>query len=152
MAKFQFKLDVLLEARKRNEDHCRCDVASLERKRQGLEDSLRLRQEHIGASRRSVRDRLVGRIESSAVRMQANASLALMRDAQRTVLELAGLHRRLQEARRILTDASVKRRAIELLRDRRFQEWRRHHVRREQAAQDELAIINAARTRLEDAL
>jgi flagellar export protein FliJ len=75
-----------------------------------------------------------------------------MRDAQRTVLELAGLHRRLQEARCLLTDASVKRRAIELLRDRRFQEWRRNHVRREQAAQDELAIINASRTRLEDAL
>lgn len=151
MAKFRFKLDVLLNARKRAEDRCRCDVAALERERQGLEDSLRLRQERIGESRRSVRDHLVGRIESSAVRMQANASLSLMRDAQRTVLELAGLHRRLQEARRLLTDAAVKRRAIELLRDRRFQEWRRHQVRREQAGQDELAIISAARTRLENA-
>ena len=147
MAKFRFDLDVLLKTRKLAEDRCRCAVATLERERKGLEDSLRNRQNHIGESRRSVRSELVGSIKSTMVRMQANASLALMRDAQRTVLELAGLHRRLQEARRILTDAAVKRRAIELLRDQRYAQWKRNHARREQAAQDELATISAARNR-----
>lgn len=151
MAKFQFKLEGVLKARAHEEDRCLCEVAKLEQARQDLEDSLRRRQQRIGESRRSVRDRLVGSIQSASVRMQANASLSLMRDAQRTVLELAGLHRQLEEARRLLTDASVKRRAIELLRERRYQEWKRDLVRREQSSQDELAIFRAARIRWEGA-
>ena len=152
MAKFKFKLDALLRMRTREEDRCRCEVAALDRERTALEDSLRQRQQRIGAARQTVRSELVGTIAASTVRMQANASLAIMRDAQKVVLELAGLHRRLVEARGRLKDASVKRRAIELLRDRRHEIHRKEIARREQAQQDALAITKAAQQRWEESL
>ena len=117
-----------------------------------LEDGLRQRQVRLSESKRSVRDQLVGTIETSHVRMQANASLAIMRDAERTVLELAGIHQRLEEARSKLREAAKRRRAIELLKEQRVMEWRRSEARAEQLALDELAMIRAARSNQEEIL
>ena len=152
MAKFRFELDPVLRARQREEDVIQRDVARLQRQRTILEDGLRNRQVRLSESKRSVRDQLVGTIETSNVRMQATASLAIMRDAERTVLELAGIHQRLEEARSKLREAAKRRRAIELLRERRVVEWRRNEARAEQLALDELAVIRAARTNQEEIL
>ena len=65
--------------------------------------------------------------------------------AQRTVLELAGLLRRLESARAELLEAAKRRKAVELLKDRRFEEWRSDQNRRELAAVDELAVMAAGR-------
>lgn len=152
MAKFRFELDPVLRARQREEDVIQRDVARLQRQRTMLEDGLRNRQVRLSESKRSVRDQLVGTIETSNVRMQATASLAIMRDAERTVLELAGIHQRLEEARSKLREAAKRRRAIELLREQRVMEWRRNEARVEQLALDELAVIRAARTNQEEIL
>ena len=152
MAKFRFELDPVLRARQREEDVIQRDVARLQRQRTILEDGLRNRQVRLSESKRSVRDQLVGTIETSNVRMQATASLAIMRDAERTVLELAGIHQRLEEARSKLREAAKRRRAIELLREQRVEEWRRNEARAEQLALDELAVIRAARTNQEEIL
>ena len=106
MAKFRFELDPVLRARQREEDVIQRDVTRLHRQRTTLEDGLRNRQVRLSESKRSVRDQLVGTIRTSDVRMQANASLAIMRDAERTVLELAGIHQRLEEARSRLREAA----------------------------------------------
>ena len=152
MAKFRFELDPVLRARQREEDVIQRDVARLQRQRTMLEDGLRNRQVRLSESKRPVRDQLVGTIETSNVRMQATASLAIMRDAERTVLELAGIHQRLEEARSKLREAAKRRRAIELLREQRVMEWRRNEARVEQLALDELAVIRAARTNQEEIL
>ena len=152
MAKFRFELDPVLRARQREEDVIQRDVARLQRQRTILEDGLRNRQVRLSESKRSVRDQLVGTIETSNVRMQATASLAIMRDAERTVLELAGIHQRLEEARSKLREAAKRRRAIELLREQRVEEWRRNEARAEQLALDELAVIRSARTNQEEIL
>ena len=150
MARFRFQLEPLLRARQRAEDVVEREVARLEQARTGLEDALRGRQHRLSESKRSVRGQLVGTIEASTVRMQANASLAIMRDAQRTVLELAGLHRQLEQAREQLREAARKRRAIELLKERQMEEWRRMQARAEQLLLDELAISRTSRQRRED--
>jgi flagellar export protein FliJ len=77
--------------------------------------------------------------------MHASSSMQILRDAQRIVLELAGVHKRLEAARAELIEATKQRRAVELLRDRRFAEWRNAENKRETAAIDELAVIAAAR-------
>jgi flagellar biosynthesis chaperone FliJ len=41
--------------------------------------------------------------------------------------------------------AAVRRRAVELLRERRFQDWLDEQRRKEQAAGDELAVMRASR-------
>ena len=149
MAKFRFELQAVLNARLRAEELQQRRVAELEASRRKLEDGLRARQARIGESRAQLRGRLMGAIDPSMLRGQANASLVGMRDAQRVVLELAGIHRRLQSVMAELRAASRDRRAVEILKERRFEEWRREQDRREQAELDEIAMIRGSRRLME---
>lgn len=145
MPRFVFKLDPLLRVRERAEQTRQITVAQLERRRIELEDKLRRHQQDIAAGKRELGRRLVGRLEVHELRMQGNAALSLSRHAQRTVVELAGLHTRLDEARVALIAATRERRSIELLRDRAHARWREDQERLEVATTDELAVIGAAR-------
>ncbi|MDG2020676.1 MAG: flagellar FliJ family protein [Phycisphaerales bacterium] len=149
MATFRFELQAVLDTRLRAEELCQCRVAELEASRRRLEDGLRAQQARIGESREQLRGRLLGSIDANTLRGQANASLAGMRDAQRVVLELAGIHRRLQSVVEELRAASRDRRAVEILKERRFEDWRREQDRREQAELDELALIRGSRRLME---
>lgn len=145
MPRFRFQLQAVLDARQRVEDARRRDVAELEAERHRLEDGLRRRQASIVNAREDARDGLVGQVMPHRLRAAANASMSLMRDAQRSVLELAGVHRRLETARTALSQASKDRRAIELVKERRFEAWKTDLERREQAALDEISTNAGAR-------
>jgi len=149
MPRFRFQLQAVLDARLRAEREEHRRVAEMETERRRLEDGLRRRQSQIGEARSQLRGRLEGRIDASSLRGQANASLAEMRDAQRVVLELAGIHRRLETLREGLRAASRARRAVEILKERRFEAWRREQDRREQAELDEMAVIRGSRRTVE---
>jgi flagellar export protein FliJ len=76
--------------------------------------------------------------------------MQLMRTAQRLVLELAGVHKRLEAARAGLIEATKQRRAMELLHDRQLARFKAAIERRETAAFDDMAVIAAARADLAD--
>ena len=120
-------------------------VADLERQRLDLEDSLRRQQQFISAGKRSLQDRLLGSVDITALRMHAGSTIQLMRRANQIVLELAGVYKRLDAARGELIEATKDRRAIELLRERRFEQWKAAINKAEDAAIDELAVQAAAR-------
>jgi flagellar FliJ protein len=147
MAGFRFKLEAVLELRRREERDRQLVVASLEHDRLALEERIRSLQRGIVQERHDLRDRLGGGdvIQFANVRVQANAGLHMVARAQRAVLELAGVHQRLDAARAKLLEATRKRKAVEVLRDRRFDEWRREQSRREAAEMDELAVMAAHR-------
>lgn len=123
----------------------------MERARRRLEEDLRQRQVRLGACKASVRAELVGSVNAKVLRIQANASLSLMRDAQRSVLELAGIHRQLEAARTTLVGRAAARRAIERLREQRLAAWKVQEKRRDQAVMDELSIqrIGSSKSKLE---
>jgi flagellar export protein FliJ len=77
--------------------------------------------------------------------MQANASLHLVARAQQAVLELAGLHRRIDAARLELLKATTDRKAVELLKERRRREWVDEQRRREDAELDEINVMRHGR-------
>ena len=145
MPKFRFNLQPVLESRKMTEQKHQRIVAQFERQRMTLEDELRRRQAGISQGKSQLRDSLTGTIDVQALRMHASSSMQILREAQRIVLELAGAHKRLEAARLELIEATRQRRAVELLRDRRFAEWKKAEEKRETAAIDELAVIAAAR-------
>ncbi|MEM9560896.1 MAG: flagellar FliJ family protein, partial [Planctomycetota bacterium] len=58
--------------------------------------------------------------------------------AQAAVVRLAGVYERLDRARLELLEAATARRAVELLRDRRLEAWKRDELRREQLVLDDL--------------
>jgi flagellar export protein FliJ len=151
LQKFTFSLDPLLKARRLSEQKLQRVVAQNERERMELEETLRRQQLNIAQSKLSRQDSLVGKLDAAGLRMHAAASIALMRHAQRMVLELAGVQRRLDAARAELIEAARRRRAVELLRERRLEQWKIVLTKAETDALDELAVIAASRNHHDDA-
>lgn len=147
MAKFTFSLDPLLKARLTVEQRHQRAVAVIEQERRGLEERIRDQQRQIAEGKQTVRGGLIGAVDAQGLRQHAASSLHMMRQAQRLVLELHGVHRRLEAARAGLIEAAKARRAVELLRERRWEEWKSAQERAETAALDELAVIAAARSK-----
>lgn len=140
-----FNLQAVLEARKREEDAQRVRIAEIEVERRAREDRLaHLHRatvlEHAAARANLGEDPAGGgRINLEAVRDQARAIGAIQARAREEAIGLAGVMARLEDARRELVRASARRRAMELLRDRRLAEWRAIQARREHAAMDEVS-------------
>ena len=147
MAKFVFKLEPLLKARKRAEERHQLTVAGMERERLALEEKLRRQQHAIGHSKKTWRGSLVGQIDIASLRLQAASALGSVRQAQQLVLQLAGVHQRRDAARAELIEAAKTRRAIELLKEKRFESWKTDLEKAETAHLDELATNAAAVSR-----
>jgi flagellar FliJ protein len=147
MARFRFQLEPLLRARRATERIHQMAVAELDQRRVELERTLRRQQQFISTGKREMTQRLVGPLEMSSLRQHAGSTIGLMRQGHRIVLELAGLHKRLEAARAGLREAARERRVVERLRERRFEQWRMQMQKAEDAAIDELAVQSAARPR-----
>lgn len=156
MPRFTFNLQPVLEQRLRTEREHQRRVAELEQQRLTLESEIAGFQRSITAERDDLRDRLFderggARVDLPQVRQQAAASLTLISRAQRTVVRLAGVHQRLEAARMDLIKATAARRGVEVLRDRRYEAWKREQDRKEAAALDELATTRFNPLRPEEA-
>lgn len=160
MARFVFEFEALLRTRRHEEREQMGIVASIERERLSLEDEIRGYQGTIVEEKRDLARRLESEqdegvpglgdaprrgVDLRAVRMQANASLRLIDQAQRAVVRLKAVHDRLDAARMKLIGLTTKRRAIELLREQRYESWQREARRREQGELDDLATLRHAR-------
>jgi flagellar biosynthesis chaperone FliJ len=155
MAKFVFKLNAVIKQRQAVEKLRQAAVAKLEAQRAELEDRLRGCQRTIDATLGQWRDMLFSaspgapdsanepsslqRVDVRGAGMQASASLAAEATARGIVIQLSGVHSHLARARASLALAMRERRAIEMLRDRQYEEWLLDQRRRETAATDEIA-------------
>ncbi|MBX3374228.1 MAG: flagellar export protein FliJ [Phycisphaeraceae bacterium] len=139
MTRFRFRLDPLLARRAREERVVQGEVASLIAQAQTLEQAIRTCQERIRSGKSAQRDGLVGAVDLGTLRDEAAGAVRAMSDAQKLVLELAAVHRRMESARGRLTECARKRRSLELIRDQRFQAFRREEARRETSDLDEAA-------------
>ena len=155
MARFTFELEAVLVQRRYLEDQAKLAVASLERERVALESQIRDCQSMIASHKQDLRDLLVPDPRTSVatadirgVRLQAHASIHAQLRTQRLALQLSGVYQRLERARAELLKASTRRKAVETLRTRRYQAWKREQDRRENASIDEMATIAAARSLL----
>ena len=144
MPRFRFALQRLLDRRLDEEEVKRRALATIEKRRRELEDSLRARQAEISAGRTAMRAELVGEIDPAALRHYAAAGVGLFRKAQRTVLEIASLEKGIAKARAEAVEAARARRTLELLRERRLAAHHDAERRAEQGALDEIAA-NLAR-------
>lgn len=144
MPKFRFALQAVLDQRERVEQQKQRVVADLEGQRAVVEGKLRGFQRAISQEKLDQREKLRAG-DVAGARGQAAAIVKLAAAAQRAVLELAGVHKRLEGARADLLEAAKRRKAVELLRERRQEEWRMALERRENAEMDELAVMRAGR-------
>ncbi len=143
MAKFIFKLEPVLRQRKAIEREKQLALATLERERVRIEEEIRGIQHQIRSEKELMRDHLTpgASVDLRGVRMQAGAQLRLVLEAQQAVFKLAGLHKRVEAARSELIAATKARRAVELLRERRYEQWVQEQKQREAAMLDEIAVV-----------
>lgn len=152
MARFRFRLDPLLRVREREERDRQVEVAAIESERVRLESAIRARHTAARAGREDLRRALApgGPRAMTSVRLQAGASIRLEAQTHALAIELAGVLKRLEDARSRLLEASRARKAIELLREKRLDEWKRDQDRREASEQDDLVSGRAARRLIEN--
>ena len=143
MPRFRFNLEVLLEQRERIEQQKQRAVAELELQRLRIEETIRMHQQRITHERLQQRSLLLAG-DVGGARSQSAAAVRVAATAQKAVFELSAVHARLEVARAELLEAAKRRKVIELLRERRVEEWKREQNRLEAAATDELAVIKAA--------
>jgi flagellar export protein FliJ len=147
MARFVFEFEAVLKQRVAEEREKQLAMAVVERERLALEDELRGTQGEIEAEKEELREALGsgGMVDVLAVRQQAGAALGRVKKAQHLVLKLAGVHKRLDAARLELLLSTTRRKAMELLREKRLEEWNAERNRLEARALDEVTIMRAGR-------
>lgn len=154
MPKFIFPLQAVLTQRLHEEKQAQQAVAVLERERLDLEARVSACQAEIRGYKDDLRA-LLAPIEQRAetdlapdmrfVRLQTGASLHAEARTRRLAIQLAGVYQRTEKARAELRSATTRRKAVEALRDRQYEEWKRELNRKESNELDEIATIKAAR-------
>ena len=144
MAEFQFRFQTLLKHRQRVEDQRQRDLAQHLRTRMILHDQIKEMQNTIRDSKQSMADGLVGTVDLTRVGQFARYSGHAAQRARQIVLKLAGLEKQIDQARTALLDATQKRKALELLRDKDKAKWQYEQNRRETNELDELATSRYA--------
>ena len=142
MATFRFALQPLLTLRKRDEDEAALAVAAIQREKRELELRVAQAQRLIDEAGEGLRDMVrTGRVDARGLRAQARSGLAARATTARLGQTMDAVDERLGAARQALAQAASKRRAIELLRERRFDAWKREREAREQAELDDHAVM-----------
>ena len=147
MARFRFKLQPVLDQRQRLEREKQLVVALLERERLALESRIRLCQQMMEDERFTLSAALSTgmRVDLREVKMQAGATLGHNFDAQRAVLELAGVFHKLKAARNDLGQAAARRKAVELLRDQQLEAFKQELKMKESQELDEMSVMRFKR-------
>ena len=147
MSRFRFKLQPVLDQRQREERDKQMIVATLERERLALESRIRMCQQMMEDERATLSQALATgqRVDLREVKMQAGATLTHNFEAQRTVLELAGVFHKLQSARQVLIEAAARRKAVELLRDQQLEAHKRELDKKESHDLDEMSVMRFQR-------
>jgi flagellar export protein FliJ len=149
MPKFTFQLQAVLKQRAAAEQTKQLAVAALEQERLAAEEAIRSAQREIDSEKAEMRDMLragAGPVDLRGVRMQAARSLFAVGETSRAVFKLGGTMKRLDAARADLLRATTARKAVETLRERRYEAWMDEQKRRDDAALDEMAVIRGSRS------
>jgi flagellar FliJ protein len=149
MPGFRFQLDPVIRQRAALERTRQLAVAALERERLDAEEELRQCGQAVLAGKQEIRRLLApgqGAVDLRSARFQAGAGLRLLAKSQHAAIKLAGTHARLAAARAELLKAATARKAVEKLRERRYEAWLQEQKMREDAAIDEMAVIRGNAT------
>jgi len=142
-AKFDFRLQIVLEERARRERVQQGVVGQVQSERTRIQQRAAIIQADLASGRRGLRDMMTGEVDASAVRRSGIASLHGLLKLQRIAVELAGCHRRLETAQAELTARAVARKAVETLRAQQLAAFKARINRLEAAELDDIITMRA---------
>ncbi len=147
MAKFVFRLAAVLRQRELAERDAQGAMAAVQRERLACEDRVVRLQRLFQMEREAARGLVTaGGVSAEAICRQSMASIAIAARIEREGVALSGIAARQEQARVRLAEAAMRRRAMELLRDRAKEAWRHDQARAEAMHVDDMVTAKAAQT------
>lgn len=147
MKRFEFKLEALLRVRREREAEAARGLATIEGRRAALETRLRQHQRTMHMQNQTMASALTGLLAIDELRGRATVAIQAGRTAHALARELATVYEHRREARALLVDAQRERRALEIIRETQYEQWRAGRRREEAAAMDDMALRQRGRTR-----
>ncbi len=138
MAGFHFKLEAVLKHRRMIEEQKQRDLAKLLRQQHIYQSQLRDLQQTVTDDKRSMAESLTGQVNVQRIRSHAHHAGQVTMRIQTLARELLLLGRRIDAARAELVEATKAREAIDRLRQKQYDRWRKEQDRREARELDEL--------------
>ena len=145
MARFAFKLDPVLRHRRMIEEERQRALAQLLRRKLILETQVGDLQRTIVTDKRAIVDALVGKVDVMRIRQHGVHSNHVALRVQQIAIELYKLAQQLDQSRVQLLEATKARKAVELLRQKRYDRWMSEQRRDETRQADELTTQAYAR-------
>ncbi|MFW6058567.1 MAG: flagellar export protein FliJ [Phycisphaeraceae bacterium] len=145
MATFHFKYEAVLHQRQADEDECQRELAKHLRHHNIIRTQLQSTEQAFRDARQQLTGGLVGHVDVERVRDFARYSGQVTAQARQAMDQLQQIERRIDKARADLAEAMRRRKAIQTLRDKHYQQWLAERKRRETIELDELAVQRYAR-------
>jgi flagellar FliJ protein len=139
MPRFKFTLEALLRQRKRLERQRQRDLALLQRDMRQLEEELRQLGASMASTTQLVRSRMVGKLDMAFLAAHRRYLLSMQMKGQSLMQRMATLKPQIENRRGLLLAAAKDRKAIEMLRQRRLEQWQAEQNRKENAELDEIS-------------
>ncbi len=138
MPTFTFKLDGVLQLRKRAEQQAQRTVAERARAAQQLSDELTALNDNLVAATNELRGgRLVGSVDVAYLAAHRRFTTDVTRQGATLMQKLALAEREVCEARSLLAEAVKQRRVLETLREKHHARWKAEQQKRELNEADE---------------
>lgn len=142
---FEFELEAVLGQRRREERRAQALLAHVERERLDIEARIAQLKRVVEDERDRARRWMTGPVPAASLRERVAGELGADRKARALALQLAGVRRRLESARTLLREASVRREALDRLRERRWRAWLAEQEKAEQREIDDLMVMRGGR-------
>lgn len=141
MARFVFRLEGLLEARRRDERECQRGVAECRAVVVEIERQITAGEAEVRESMELVRQmHLGGKIDLAFLAAHRRFAAAMQRRGVALGQKLAAARAKLAEAQVRLVEAAKRRKAIEKLRERQMERWRLDLEQKERRELDEIGM------------
>jgi flagellar protein FliJ len=151
MPKFDFKLEGVLRQRKNAEQQLQRELAVFQGEMAELEAELRALDVSVQQTTEDLRqNRMTGRLDLNFLGAHRRFTLAMQRKAMGIAQLMNGVRIKMVESQRKLTEAIKKRKVLEKLREKQFEEWRQAMAKQELHDLDEVAMQMSYRQMLAD--
>jgi flagellar FliJ protein len=139
MKRFKFSLQVLLRLRKRKEEQVKRELAAKQRQLFKVQEALKQTGERLNnlqAEQKEERSRVADILALRQGVLYRHSLLAEMRQKTR---EIAALRLEAESIRQRLVKATQEKRSLEMVHDKRFDEWHSEYLAREQEFIDDVS-------------
>ena len=144
MKAFTFKLQRVLDLRISREREAQRIMASIQRTKERLEESLRQAEASRQQASSDLRSGMVGVLSIDDLRLHAAIGQQHARRARQILVELAAIHPQMEEARSSLLKATTERRGMEFMKDRAYRDWLREWRRAERRDESDMIHVGVS--------